>query len=50
MGKLTVEGITQRDRELFLSNTLIILTLGMIGTLVADMCNVIADPRVSYDK
>lgn len=50
MGKLTVEGITQRDRELFLSNTLIIVTLAMCGTLLADIGNVIADPRVSYDK
>jgi ABC-type dipeptide/oligopeptide/nickel transport system permease component len=50
MGKLTVEGITQRDRELFLSNTLIFVTLGMCGTLLADLGNVVADPRVSYDK
>jgi peptide/nickel transport system permease protein len=50
MGKLTVEGITQRDRELFLSNTLIFVTLGMCGTLLADLGNVIADPRVSYDS
>jgi peptide/nickel transport system permease protein len=50
MGKLTVEGITQRDRELFLSNTLIFVTLGMCGTLLADIGNVIADPRVSYEK
>jgi peptide/nickel transport system permease protein len=50
MGKLTVEGITQRDRELFLSNTLVFVALGMCGTLLADIGNVIADPRVSYDK
>ncbi len=50
MGKLTVDGITQRDRELFLSNTLIFVTLGMCGTLLADVFNVLADPRVSYDK
>jgi ABC-type dipeptide/oligopeptide/nickel transport system permease component len=49
MGKLTIEAITSRDRELFLSNTLIIVLLGMIGTLLADLLNVIADPRVSYD-
>ena len=47
MGKLTVEGITQRDRELFLSNTLIFVGLGMCGTLLADLGNVLADPRVS---
>ena len=50
MGKLTVEGITQRDRELVLSNTLVFVALGMCGTLLADIGNVIADPRVSYDK
>jgi peptide/nickel transport system permease protein len=50
MGKLAVEGITQRDRELFLSITLVTMVLGLSGTLLADICNVIADPRVSYDK
>jgi peptide/nickel transport system permease protein len=49
MGKLVVEGITQRDRELFLSITLVTMCLGLTGTLLADIANVIADPRVSYD-
>jgi peptide/nickel transport system permease protein len=49
MGKLTVDAIMQRDRELFLSNTLVIVALTMVGTLVSDVLNVIADPRVSYE-
>jgi peptide/nickel transport system permease protein len=49
MGKLAVEAVQTRDRELVLSITLIsgLLTLG--GYLVADLCYAIADPRVSYD-
>jgi peptide/nickel transport system permease protein len=49
MGKLAVEAVQTRDRELVLSITLIsgLLTLG--GYLIADLAYAIADPRVSYD-
>lgn len=49
MGKLAVEAVQTRDRELVLSVTLIsgLLTLG--GYLLADIAYAIADPRVSYD-
>lgn len=49
MGKLAVEAVKGRDRELVLSITLISGLLSLIGYLIADLCYAIADPRVSYD-
>ncbi|MGH8503674.1 MAG: ABC transporter permease [Gammaproteobacteria bacterium] len=49
MGKLAVEAVSFRDRELVLSVTLISGLLTLAGYLVADLCYAIADPRVSYD-
>ncbi len=49
MGRLTYEAIEQRDRELFLSNTLIIMVLTLAGYLLADILYVMVDPRVTYE-
>lgn len=49
MGKLAVEAVQARDRELVLSITLISGLLTLLGYLIADLCYAIADPRVSYD-
>lgn len=49
MGKLAVEAVQTRDRELVLSITLISGLLTLVGYLLADLCYAIADPRVSYD-
>ena len=49
MGKLAVEAVKGRDRELVLSLTLISGFLTLVGYLVADLCYAVADPRVSYE-
>ena len=49
MGKLTIDAINSRDRELFLSTTLISGLLGLVGYLLADICYAVVDPRVSYE-
>lgn len=49
MGKLAVEAVKGRDRELVLSITFVSGVLTLVGYLVADICYAIADPRVSYD-
>lgn len=49
MGKLAVEAVQTRDRELVLSVTLISGLLTLAGYLLADIAYAIADPRVSYD-
>lgn len=49
MGKLIVDGALAHDRELVLSDALVIGGLGLISYLLADICYVVADPRVSYD-
>jgi len=49
LGKLAVEAVQARDRELVLSVTLISGVLTLVGYLLADLCYAMADPRVSYD-
>jgi peptide/nickel transport system permease protein len=49
MGKLAVEAVKGRDRELVLSITLMSGVVTLIGYLIADLLYAIADPRVSYD-
>ncbi len=49
MGKLAVEAVKDRDRELVLSITLISGVLNLLGYLLADIAYAMADPRVSYD-
>ncbi len=49
MGKLVVEAVKGRDRELVLSITMISGILTLLGYLLADLMYAIADPRVSYD-
>ena len=49
MGKLAVEAVKTRDRELVLSITLISGLLTLLGYLLADLLYTVADPRVSYE-
>jgi len=49
MGKLAIEAVQTRDRELVLSVTLISGLLTLAGYLLADIAYAIADPRVSYE-
>jgi ABC-type dipeptide/oligopeptide/nickel transport system permease component len=49
MGKLVVEAVQARDRELVLSLTLISGLLTLFGYLIADIAYAVADPRVSYE-
>ena len=49
MGKLGVEAVFARDRELILAGTLIGGVIGLLCRLASDLCYTIADPRVSYE-
>jgi ABC-type dipeptide/oligopeptide/nickel transport system permease component len=49
MGRLFIEAVNTRDRELFLSITLLSGLLGLAGYLLADILYAVADPRVSYE-
>ncbi len=49
MGKLLIEAIQTRDREVILSVTCIGGLLGLISYLIADIGYAIADPRISYE-
>jgi ABC-type dipeptide/oligopeptide/nickel transport system permease component len=49
MGSLLIESLLRRDRELFLSLSLVTLLLTVCSYLLADLAYAAADPRVSYD-
>ncbi len=49
MGKLGVEAVKLKDRELVLAITLISGILTLIGYLIADLFYALVDPRISYD-
>lgn len=49
MGKLVIEAVQARDRELVLSITLISGLLTLVGYLISDLMYTLADPRVQYD-
>jgi len=49
MGKLDVDAVFNKDRELVLSTTLVASLLGLISFLIADIAYAIADPRVSFE-
>ena len=49
MGKLAIEAVKGRDRELMLSITLITGFLTLISYLIADFLYTLVDPRVSYE-
>ncbi len=49
MGKLAIDAVKGRDRELMLSITLISGLLTLVGYLIADFLYTLVDPRVSYE-
>ena len=49
MGKLVIEAVQSRDRELILSITMIGGILSLIGYLISDFLYTLVDPRVQYD-
>ena len=49
MGKLSIDAIFTRDRELVLAGALVSGVLGLFFILVADLAYAVADPRVSYE-
>ncbi|MEL7088819.1 MAG: ABC transporter permease [Planctomycetota bacterium] len=49
MGKLSVDAVFARDRELVLAGALVSGVLGLFFILIADLAYAVADPRVSYE-
>jgi peptide/nickel transport system permease protein len=49
MGKLMVDAVNMRDRELVLSDALLAGLLGLVAYLIADIAYAVADPRISFD-
>jgi ABC-type dipeptide/oligopeptide/nickel transport system permease component len=48
MGKLIIDAINLKDRELVLANAVMIALVNMLALLLADILYAMADPRVSY--
>lgn len=49
MGKMVIDAINLRDRELLLANVLLIGATNMLALLLADILYALADPRITYD-
>jgi len=49
MGKLMIDAIYTRDREIVLSVTFVISLISLLSLIIRDVCYAIADPRVSYE-
>jgi peptide/nickel transport system permease protein len=49
MGKLIVDGISQRDYPVIMGASLIFANMVVIGNLIADLLYAIVDPRIRYD-
>ncbi len=49
MGRLLVESISLKDREVVLAITLVSGLLSLAGNLLADLLYAVADPRVTFD-
>lgn len=49
MGRLIIESINLRDREVLLANTLMVAVVNLLALLMADILYALADPRISYD-
>ena len=49
MGKMIIDAIFLRDREVLLANALIIGIVNMLALLLADILYAMADPRITYD-
>lgn len=49
MGRLALDAINQRDRELLLATTVIIAAVNLLALLLADILYALADPRITYE-
>ena len=49
MGKLIVDGISQRDYPVIMGGSLIFANMVVIGNLIADLLYAVVDPRIRYD-
>jgi ABC-type dipeptide/oligopeptide/nickel transport system permease component len=49
MGRLSVEAVQSRDREVVLATTFVAGLIGLLSQILRDILYAVADPRVSYD-
>lgn len=49
MGRVMVEAVFAKDRDIVLANALVVGTVSLLSLLIADILYAVADPRVSYE-
>jgi peptide/nickel transport system permease protein len=49
MGRLVLEAINERDRDLLLANALMVGAVNLLALLFADILYALADPRITFD-
>ncbi len=50
MGRLSLEAVTGRDYAVFMAILSLTSILGLLGNLLSDMCYVLIDPRITFDR
>jgi peptide/nickel transport system permease protein len=49
MGRLMIDAIMMKDREIVMSETLVVGVITLVSLLIADLLYAVADPRVTYE-
>ncbi len=50
MGSLSLEAIVSRDYPVFMGILALTSVLGLLGNVLSDLCYVLIDPRINFDK
>ncbi len=50
MGRLSLEAIVGRDYAVFMAILTLVSILGLIGNVISDLCYVLIDPRINFQK
>ena len=50
MGQLSFDSVIQRDYPVVLGSLYLFTLIGLVAKLIADVCYVLVDPRIEYDR
>ena len=50
MGRLSLDALSQRDYPVFLGILSVTSVLGLLGQILSDLCYVLIDPRIRFDR
>jgi len=50
MGRLSLEAVVQRDYAVFMGGVSLTSLLALLGNILSDLCYVLIDPRISFER